>query len=542
MLNGLMMDRPLSVPSILDYAAEIHGDRTIVSRRVEGDLHRQTYAETKDRVLRLAAALRHQGITQGDRVATLAWNGYRHLELYYAIAGIGAVCHTINPRLFPEQITWIANHAEDRALFFDADLAPLVAKLAPSLPPGILLVCLCGPADLPDDAPKGTLAYEELIGAHDPASDWAELPERAASGLCYTSGTTGNPKGALYSHRSTVLHAMSAIISIPSSFGTDQKILPVVPLFHVNAWGLPFSAPLAGSDLVMPGPRLDGASLFSLMDDEGVTVGWGVPTVWSGLIDEMRKMGRRPQALHSLLIGGSAVSAAQIRALEEEFGIAVIHGWGMTELSPVGTATRPRADLPLDQRIESKLAQGKRLFGVELRIVDQDGQPQPRDGKSVGELAVRGNSVVSGYFNDTEASGQAFDADGWFRTGDVSRISPDGAMTIVDRTKDLIKSGGEWISSIDLENAALGCPGVLQAAAIGISDEKWGERPLLVVVATPDAQVTPDQVTTHLARNLAKWQVPKHIVFRDSLPMTATGKVSKLELRRLFADGKLDLD
>lgn len=542
MLNGLMMDRPLSVPSILDYAAEIHGDRMIVSRRIEGDLHRQSYAETRDRALRLASALRNLQIAPGDRVATLAWNGYRHLELYYAIAGIGAVCHTINPRLFPDQITWIANHAEDRVLFFDADLAPLVAKLAPGLPPGIVLVCLCSPADLPADAPVGTLAYEDLIAAQEPAADWTELPERAASGLCYTSGTTGNPKGALYSHRSTVLHAMSAALSIPTSFGTDQKILPVVPLFHVNAWGLPFSAPMAGSDLVMPGPRLDGASLFSLMDGEGGTAGWGVPTVWAGLIDEMRRQGRKPSALHTLLIGGSAVSEAQIRALEAEFGISVIHGWGMTELSPLGTATRPRADLPLEQRIASKLPQGKRLFGIELRIVDDQGQPQPQDGTSVGELAVRGNSVVCGYFNDANASEKALDRQGWFRTGDVSRIAPDGAMTIVDRTKDLIKSGGEWISSIDIENAALSCPGVRQAAAIGISDEKWGERPLLVVVAEAGSAVTPEQMTTYLARNLAKWQIPQHITFRDSLPMTATGKVSKLELRRLIADDGIDLD
>ncbi|WP_232816572.1 long-chain fatty acid--CoA ligase [Paracoccus zhejiangensis] len=532
MLSGLMMDRPLSVPSILDYAAEIHGEQEIVSARVEGDRHRQSFAATRERALRLAAALRAMGIESGDRVATLAWNGYRHLELYYAIAGIGAVCHTINPRLFPEQISWIATHAEDRVLFFDADLAPLVADLAPQLPKGIRLVCL---GDTAPTALPGALAYEALIAGHAPASGWTELPERAASGLCYTSGTTGNPKGALYSHRSTVLHAMAAVLAVPSSFGTDQRVLPAVPLFHVNAWGLPFSALLSGTDLVMPGPRLDGASLFQLMDQEAVTAAWGVPTVWSGLIDEMRAQGRKPRALHSLLIGGSAVSEAQIRALESEFGIAVLHGWGMTELSPLGSVTRPRRDLPLEDRIASKLSQGQRLFGVEMRIIGDDGQPRAQDGQAVGELAVRGNNVIAGYFNDAEASARALDETGWFRTGDVSRIDGSGAMTIVDRTKDLIKSGGEWISSIDLENAATGCPGVAQAAAIGISHEKWGERPLLVIVREAGASVTGAAIAAHLGASLAKWQIPQHIVFRDSLPMTATGKVSKLDLRRIIS-------
>ena len=538
MLPGKMMERPLSVAAILDYAADVHGDRVILSRRVEGDTHSQDIATTRNRVKRLANALRAMGIRPGDRVATLAWNGYRHLELYYAISGMGAVCHTINPRLFPAQIAWIANHAEDKALFFDADLTGQVAGLLPDLPQGLQLVCLCDPGGVPPEAPQGTLGYEDLIAASDTGFDWPEIAETAASGLCYTSGTTGNPKGALYSHRSTVLHALSTVLAVPSSFGVGKRILPAVPLFHVNAWGLPFSALLSGTDLVMPGPKLDGDSLFALIEGEGVTSAWGVPTIWQGLIDAMRRHGRKPERLGSLLIGGSAVAEAQVRALEAEFGISVIHGWGMTEMSPIGSVTRPRDDLPLEERIASKMAQGQRLFGVEMRIVAQDDQPGAQDGIAIGELATRGNSVVSGYYNDDDASQKALDRDGWFRTGDVARIASDSTMTIVDRTKDLIKSGGEWISSIDLENAALSCPGVRQAAAVAMPDPKWGERPLLVVVADPGHPVTSAQITAHLAKSLAKWQIPGEIRFRDSLPLTATGKISKLVLRTLLTEAE----
>lgn len=538
MLQGKMMERPLSVAAILDYASDVHGTARILSRRVEGDLHSQDFATTRLRVKRLANALIDLGVRPGDRVATLAWNGYRHLELYYAVSGIGAVCHTINPRLFPDQIAWIVTHADDQVLFFDADLTPLVAGLHASLPADLRLVCLGEQDQIPAAAPEGTLGYEALIAQSSAALVWPDIPESAAAGLCYTSGTTGNPKGALYSHRSTVLHALSTTIAVPSSFGVGKRILPAVPLFHVNAWGLPFSALLSGTDLVMPGPRLDGASLFSLMEGEGVTSAWGVPTIWQGLIDEMRRKGRKPAALSSLLIGGSAVTEAQIRALEGEFGISVIHGWGMTEMSPIGAVTRPQDGLPLEQRIASKLPQGQRLFGVEMRIIDGQGQPVAHDGQGVGELATRGNSVVSGYFNDAPASAKSLDADGWFRTGDVARILPDSTMIIVDRTKDLIKSGGEWISSLDLENAALSCPGVAQAAAVAVPDDKWGERPLLVVVAQPGHSPTEAAILSHLAQKLAKWQIPGEVLFRDSLPMTATGKISKLELRALLAQAR----
>jgi fatty-acyl-CoA synthase len=535
-LSGTMMERPLSIPAILDYAAEVHGTREVVSRSLDGGLDRQTFAQTRARALRVASALRELGVRPGDRVATLAWNSHRHLELYYAISGIGAVCHTINPRLFPEQIGWIVGHAGDRVLFFDASLADLVAGLAPRLPEDIRMVCMADETGLPGNVPCGTLVYETLVaaGTKDPA--WPELPESTASGLCYTSGTTGNPKGALYSHRSTVLHAMAVVIGVPSSFGPAQRILPVVPLFHVNAWSLPFSALLSGTDLVMPGSRLDGASLFELMDGEAVTASWGVPTVWAGLIEEMRRQGRKPRALETLLIGGSAVGEQQVRTLETEFGIAVLHGWGMTEMSPIGSVTRPRADLALEERIASKLPQGQRLFGIDMRIVGDDGVARAHDDIGVGELAVRGNSVIRGYYDDARATAAAFDSEGWFRTGDVSRIAPDGTMTVVDRSKDLIKSGGEWISSIDLENAACSCPGVRQAAAIAVPDERWGERPLLVVVAEEGRSIRADDVVSFLRGRIAKWQVPEHVVFRASLPLTATGKISKLELRRILVE------
>jgi len=535
MLKGMMMERPLSIPAILDYAAEVHGASEIVSSGANG-LHTQSYAATRKRVKRLANALCDMGVQPGDRVATLAWNGHRHFELYYAIASIGAVCHTINPRLFHEQITWIMHHAEDRILFFDTDLIGLVNTLAPDLPEGLRYAALCAHEDMPADAPEGTLVYETLLAEHSERFAWPELPESTASGLCYTSGTTGNPKGALYSHRSTLMHAMAIILGVPTSFGREQRILPAVPLFHVNAWGLPFSAPLSGASLIMPGPRLDGPALFALMEDQRATIGWGVPTVWSGLIDEMRRQGRKPADLHSLLIGGSAVSEAQVRTLEGEFGIEVIHGWGMTELSPVGTTTRVDAERPFAVPVGEKLKQGQRLFGLEMQIVDENGEVLDADEQATGELVVRGNTVINGYFKAPADTGGAFDTPGWFRTGDVAKLSEQGHLTLVDRTKDLIKSGGEWISSIDLENAACSCPDIKLAAAIAVPHEKWGERPLLVVVPEPGATLTEEAVIAHLSGIMAKWQLPDIVLFRKELPMTATGKISKLALREEVRD------
>lgn len=532
MLLGNMMDRPLSIPSIIDYAAEIFPDGTVVSATVEGGVHDYSYSQAGQRIAQLAHGLHALGVRPGDRVATLAWNGYRHFELYYAIAGLGAVCHTINPRLFPEQIAWIVNHARPVALFYDLTFAPLVAQLAPGFPDGMKPVFMSDEDHRPATAAAHG-AYEDLLAGRPTRYDWETRDENAAAGLCYTSGTTGDPKGALYSHRSTLLHAFSAVLGTPRSFGEAKRVLPVVPLFHVNAWGLPYSCPLSGTGLVFPGPNLDGASLFDLMESAGVTGAWGVPTIWNGLIGEMRKRGRKPAALDLLVVGGSAVPPTMIRALCGEFGVEVLHGWGMTEMSPVGTVTRAPVDEEpdLEKRVALRSVQGKRLFGVEMKIVDEDGKSQAWDNHSQGELMVRGPTVIRGYFNAPEASKAAFDEDGWFRTGDIAQISPAGELTIVDRTKDLIKSGGEWISSIELENIALSHPGVASAAAVAVPHPKWGERPLLAVVASQGSGATEGEILAHMSGQLAKWQVPDAIAFVDSLPMTATGKVSKKDLR-----------
>lgn len=534
MLKGLMMDRQMSIPAVIDYAADVHPHRRIVSSTVEGGIHDQSYADARDRIGQLAHALVAMGVRPGDRVATLAWNGYRHFELYYAVAGIGAVCHTINPRLFPDQIAWIMGHAADSVLCFDLTFAPLVTALRPRMPPGIRLVALTDAAHRPDIA--DVAVYEDLLAGQPTRYPWPDLPEDTAAALCYTSGTTGDPKGALYSHRSSLMHAFSAVLGAPRSFGADQRILPVVPLFHVNAWGLPYAAPLAATDLVFPGPRLDGASLWDLMQAQGVTASWGVPTVWGGLIDEMRKRGARPDRLHTLMIGGSAVAPAMIRALEVEFGIEVLHGWGMTEMSPVGTITRPEPGQDQETRIASRIPQGKRLFGVDLKIVAEDGSRLPQDGVAAGELLVRGPGVISGYYNAPEATAKAFDAEGWFRTGDVARISPAGDLVIVDRTKDLIKSGGEWISSIDLENSAASHPGIAMAAAIAVPHPKWDERPVLAVMLRPGAMVSQAEILAHMGKTMAKWQLPDEVAFVESIPMTATGKMSKKDLRAQLKD------
>ena len=530
LLMGQMMNRPLSIPAVMDYAADIHADRRIISSTVEGGVHEYSYAQANRRIAQLAHALRDMGIKPGDRVATLAWNGYRHFELYYAVAGLGAVCHTINPRLFPDQISWIVNHAEDTVLFFDLTFASLVKSLQPHLPPRLRRVFLSSEEHRPADAGTEVLAYETLLKGQPVVYDWPELPENAAAALCYTSGTTGNPKGALYSHRSTVLHAISAILGVPQAFGTGQRILPVVPLFHVNAWGLPYSCPLSGTDLVFPGPGLDGASLFDLMQTTGTTGAWGVPTVWAGLIAEMKVRGAKPSALESLLIGGSAVPRSMIEQLEE-FDIRTIHGWGMTEMSPVGTATRPVDSDDRPARIARAEPQGKRLFGVEMKIVGEDGASVAHDGEARGELLVRGPAVIDGYFRNEAASAAAFDDSGWFRTGDVATIDTEGQLRIVDRTKDLIKSGGEWISSLELENLAASHSSVAQAAAIAVPHPKWDERPLLVVVPAPGVEVSEEALLTHMSQSLAKWQLPDAIVTVDRLPMTSTGKISKKDLR-----------
>ena len=544
MLRGLMMDRPLLVSSVIDYAAEVFPNVEIVSQTVEGGLHRYGYAQARQRIGRLANALLRLGVKPGDRVATLAWNGYRHFELYFAISGIGAVCHTINPRLFPEQIAYIANHAGDSALFFDLTFLPLVEKLAPGCKTIKTLVALTDHEHMPRQAQLADLkCYEELLAQAAPDCSWPEFDEHAACALCYTSGTTGEPKGVLYSNRSMLLHTFFLISTRPDLFAHNRTILPVVPLFHANAWSLPYVTPLTGCPLILPGARLDGPTLFDLMEKEGVEAGWGVPTVWLGLLEEFKKRGRKPKNLVQILSGGSAVPQAMIDTFTRDWGIEVTHGWGMTEMSPVGTLTvfRPdeRAKAPLE-RAALSARQGRRMFGVDLKVIDETGKRAPADGQTSGELFVRGAAVVSGYFNNPQASAKQIDEDGWFGTGDVAKLTPDAWLLIVDRTKDLVKSGGEWISSIDVENAALAAVnGIANCAVIGVPHPKWNERPLLVVVKAPGAEPTKAEILDALGAKIAKWQMPDDVVFVEALPMTATGKISKKDLRAKFADYQL---
>jgi acyl-CoA synthetase (AMP-forming)/AMP-acid ligase II len=541
MLRGLMMDRPLLVSGVIDYAAEVFPNVEIVSQTVEGGLHRYGYAQARQRIGRLANALLRLGVKPGDRVATLAWNGYRHFELYFAISGIGAVCHTINPRLFPEQITYIANHAGDGRLFFDLTFLPLVEKLAPDCKTIKTFVAMTDQEHMPRQAQVADLkCYEDLLAEAAPEFSWPEFDEHAACALCYTSGTTGEPKGVLYSNRSMLLHTFFLISTRPDLFAHNRTILPVVPLFHANAWSLPYVTPLTGCPLILPGARLDGPTLFDLMEQEGVEAGWGVPTVWLGLLEEFKKRGRKPRNLVQILSGGSAVPQAMIDTFTRDWGIEVTHGWGMTEMSPVGTLTvfRPdeRAKAPLE-RAALSARQGRRMFGVDLKVIDETGKRAPADGQTSGELFVRGATVVSGYFNNPEASAKQIDGEGWFGTGDVAKLTPDAWLLIVDRTKDLVKSGGEWISSIDVENAALAAVnGIANCAVIGVPHPKWNERPLLVVVKAPGAEPSKAEILDALGAKIAKWQMPDDVVFVEALPMTATGKISKKDLRAKFAD------
>lgn len=536
-MHGMMMNRPLSVIELLRYAAEIHSAGEIVSVRTEGDLHRQTYAETFKRTAQLAHGLAALGVQQGDRVATLAWNGYRHFELYYAVSGMGAVCHTINPRLSAEQMLYIIGHAEDRVLFVDLTFVPILEALKDHLPAGLKLVVMTDAAHMPTSA-LDLHCYEDLIAPHQTEYDWPDLPEETAASLCYTSGTTGNPKGSLYSHRSTVLHALFIAVTLPRSLHEGARLLPVVPMFHVNSWGMPYAAPIVGASLIMPGGKLDGPSLYDLMESEKVKASWGVPTVWLGLRAEIEARGKPPSSLDQVVIGGSAAPRSMIEAFEK-MGVDVCHAWGMTEMSPVGTTGQlpnTMQDAPFEERMAKKSLQGRRIFGVDLKIVSEDGQRLPHDGKAVGELYVRGNAVIAGYFNNEEATKAAVDAEGWFGTGDVASISPDGFLSIQDRSKDLIKSGGEWISSIDLENIAMAHPEVANCAVIAIAHPKWDERPVLVVVPKEGCEPTLTDIHALMEPHFAKWQLPDDLVFVDALPLTATGKVSKLTLRKQFAD------
>ncbi|WP_425037636.1 long-chain-fatty-acid--CoA ligase [Primorskyibacter sp. S187A] len=537
MLMGQMMNDPLRIIDILRYAADAYPEEGIVSARCEADLHRETYGQAYARAGQMAHALTRLGVAQGDRVATLAWNGHRHFELYYAISGMGAVCHTINPRLSAEQMLYIIGHAEDRVIFFDLTFLPILEGLSGHLPEGITLICMTDRANMPESS-LDLLCYEELLATEASAFDWPLLDENAAAGLCYTSGTTGNPKGALFSHRSNVIHAFSVALTLKDTLFEGARVMPVVPQFHVNAWGLPYVGPLSGVSLIMPGPALDGASVFDLMDSEKVTSSWGVPTVWLGLQGEIAKRGRNPSALAQVVIGGSAAPRAMIEGFETQ-GISVCHAWGMTEMSPVGThgilspAARTK---PLEERIERQCLQGRRVFGCDLKIVDEAGARLPHDGKAAGELYVRGPFIVSGYFNNPDATEAAMDDEGWFGTGDVASITADGFLNLQDRAKDLVKSGGEWISSIDLENVVMGHPQVANCAVIAQPHPKWDERPLLVVVPAGEARITLEEVHGLMGDHFAKWQFPDDVVFIEEMPLTATGKVSKLTLRKMFAD------
>jgi fatty-acyl-CoA synthase len=540
-MQGLMMNRPLLISSILEHAGSQSGTITMVSHTADQGVHRTTYAELARRSCQLAHALQDRlEIGIGDRIGTLAWNDHRHFELYYAISGIGAICHTINPRLFPEQIAYIINHAEDCWLFVDPMFVPLVERLAPQLPTVRGVVVLGDAGHLPTSALAHLCSYEALLEGQPDSFAWPELDETTAAGLCYTSGTTGNPRGALYHHRSTILHAM--MLAMPNVLGlaADDVVLPVVPMFHANAWGLAYVCPLVGVGMVMPGPRLDGASLYEQIERERVTFSAGVPTIWFGLLNHLREAGRRLSTLRRVIIGGAAPPRSMIDAFEDQ-GIEVRHGWGMTEMSPVGAVCSldaRGAALPLEERRRLALKQGRPPWGVELRIVDGDGVPLPHDGSAAGLLLVRGPWVASAYFRDDEATAAAFQ-DGWFATGDVASIDPHGYLEITDRAKDVIKSGGEWISSITLENTAMGHSDLLEAAVIAIAHPRWGERPLLIVVPRPQAEVGKADIVAFLEAKVPRWWLPDDVVFVAELPHTATGKIQKSRLREMFRNHPL---
>ncbi|MDE2594555.1 MAG: fatty-acid--CoA ligase [Burkholderiales bacterium] len=538
-LMGQMMNMPLMISSLLTHAARHNGDVEIVSKRVEGDMHHTTWSEVELRSRKLAQALARLGCQAGDRVGTLAWNGYRHLEIYYGSSGSELVCHTVNPRLFPQQIAWIINDAQDKVLFVDINLLPLVEKLITSLPKVEAVILMAGREHMPRETsiPK-LLCYEDLIEAEDGQYSWPSFDENTAACICYTSGTTGNPKGAVYSHRSTVLHAFAAAIPEGMCLHATDTVLPVVPMFHVNAWGIPYVAALIGCKLVFPGHHLDGASLFNLFEQEQVTISAGVPTIWLGLLNHVKQNNLKFSSFRSTIIGGAACPPTMIRAFENDYNVEVIHAWGMTELSPIGTLGRLKAkhkDLPLVQKQKILEKQGKSVYGIDMRIVDAEGQVLPWDGKASGDLEVRGHWVISSYFNVDKSPLH----DGWFPTGDVATIDSDGYMQITDRSKDVIKSGGEWISSIDLENVAMGHPAVHEAAVIAAHHPKWDERPLLVVVKKPDAQVTREELLAFYDGKIPKWQVPDDVVFVTEIPHTATGKIYKLGLREQFKDHTL---
>lgn len=536
-MRGLMMGTQLMISSLLRSADRNSPDREIVSVTADNPRHRHTFRDCFRRTRQLANALQRLGAEPGDRIATLAWNDYRHLELYYAVSGSAMVCHTINPKLFPEQVSYIINHAEDRFVFVDLLVLPLLESLASELTNVRGFVVLTDEAHMPETKLPNTLCYETLLDAESDEFEWTEFDENTASSLCYTSGTTGNPKGVLYSHRSTLLHAYAGCLPDVLGLSAHDAIMPVVPMFHVNGWGIPYSAVMVGSKIVFPGPKMgDGETLQQLMVEEGITISSGVPTIWLGLLNYLKESGKRIDGVQRLSVGGAACPLSIIEGFRDEFGITVHQGWGMTETSPLGTVfcLKPgNKDLGADDIAQIQAKQGRGVFGIEMKISDPNGNELPWDGVAFGDLKVRGPWVCSGYFRN---DAPALDDDGWFETGDVATIDGDGYMQITDRTKDVIKSGGEWISSIDLENAAVDNPKVAEAAVIGRYHPKWSERPLLIVVRNPGEDVDKTDVLEWLEDRVAKWWQPDDVVFVDELPHTATGKINKLALRDQFAE------
>ncbi len=534
---GLMQQQNLLISSLIDFAEKHHGDVEIVSRRVEGDIHRTTWGGIASRSRQVAHALDQLKLGFGDRVATLAWNGYRHLELYFGVSGTGRVLHTINPRLHPDQVVWIANHAEDQVLCFDMTFLPLVKQVHSRCTTIRQYVALCDADQLPTDTGiPGLISYEAWVQAQPRTYTWPEFDENTASSLCYTSGTTGNPKGALYSHRSTLLHAYAAALPDVMCISARDSILPVVPMFHVNAWGIPYSAAMVGAKLVFPGASLDGKSVYELIENEGVTFAAGVPTVWQMLLTHMKPGGLKFSMLQRTVIGGSACPPAMITSFREDYNVDVLHAWGMTELSPLGTLCtlkNKHLKLPEAEQMKIRLKQGRAIFGIDMKIVNDEGKEQVHDGKAYGDLLVKGPWVVREYFKQ---EGESPLQDGWFPTGDVATIDADGYMQITDRSKDVIKSGGEWISSIDIENIAVAHPAVAMAACIGIKHPKWDERPIVVVVKKPEGQVTREELLKFYEGKTAKWQIPDDVVFVDAIPLGATGKMLKTKLREQLVD------
>jgi 3-(methylthio)propionyl---CoA ligase len=531
---SLMMDRPLLLSDVIEHAARQYGDAEVVSRETHGPLFRYTYAECAARARQLAHALAGLGLAPGSSVGSIAWNNHRHLEAYYAVSGSGMVMHTCNPRLHPQQLIYIINHAEDSVMLFDATFAPLIKGIAPHCPQVRAWVCLAEAAHTPTiEGVANVLSYEDLIAPCSDVFDWPSFDERTGAALCYTSGTTGNPKGALYSHRSIVLNAMAGCLPGVLSLAPDQTILPVVPMFHINAWCIPYAAPMAGAKLVLPGPKLDGPSLYELMEAEAVTISAGVPTIWQALLAHVEQGGLKFSTMRRTAVGGSAMPQALIAKFMDSYNVEVRHGWGMTETTAVATmgTLMPKCNSWTPAERHALIAkQGKSVFGVEIKVVDDTGATLPRDGTSQGELMVRGQWIVSAYYKVEQSPL----VDGWFPTGDIATIDAEGTMQIRDRTKDVIKTGGEWISSIDLESAAVAHPAVAMAAVIGVKHPKWDERPLLFIVRKPGQSVEKEEILAFLGERVAKWWVPDDVVFLDALPVGGTGKVQKGDLRKQY--------